>query len=178
MSEWRQRLIDRFPELFDGATVAEHVPGLSLVDDGWQQIVCRAVARVATAVGTSSLKITAISRRSGVLRLDYHRSSSIARLPDIEAAIQYAIALAEAGSACTCERCGREGCLHQVGSELVTACLAHANGVKVRNVRGFENLHVVRSFDGKRPGPIILGRYDRITDVFVAVDPRSLPAEE
>ncbi|MET4384446.1 hypothetical protein ABIB73_000181 [Bradyrhizobium sp. F1.4.3] len=178
MCEWRQRLIDRFPELFDGATVAGHVPGLSLVDDGWQQIVCRAIARISTAVGTSPLKVTAISRRSGVLRLDYDRSSSIARLPDIEAAIQYAIALAEAGSACTCERCGREGCLHQVGSELVTACLAHANGVKVREVRGFENLHVVRSFDGKRQGPIILGRYDRITDVFVAVDPRSLPAKE
>jgi hypothetical protein len=178
MCEWRQRLIDRFPKLFDTATVGGHVPGLSLVDDGWQHIVCRAIARIATAAGTSPLKITAISRRFGVLRLDYHRSSSIARLPNIEAAIQYAIALAEAGSACTCERCGREGSLHQAGSELVTACLAHANGLQVRDVPGYENLHVVRSFDGKSPGPIILGRYDRIADVFVAVDPRSLPREE
>ena len=176
---WQSDLVARFPHLFeirmDGHVVT---PGLPTVGDGWRDLLERAVSRIAAAMSeaaTGWVRIVQTKEKFGTLRLYWHGNGLSKK---IEHAIEDVVALAEARSACTCEVCGDEGRLHSRGGWLATACADHARGEPVPVKPGFENVHIVRTF-GPGHYPIAsCRRYDRATDSFSDVAPKSLGIEE
>ena len=119
---WQSDLMLRYPQLFQQA-------GYPTVGDGWQDLIERAVARVAAAVAGgpagSGVGIVQIKEKFGTLRLYYHAR----KLPTkIFARVREAIDLAEARSACTCEECGAEGRLYKRNGWYLTRCVDHAEG--------------------------------------------------
>jgi hypothetical protein len=95
-----------FNREFNGRVVA---PGLPSVGDGWQELVQRAVERIAAAVSAepNSLLITQIKEKFGTLRLSTWPGPGFTDA--IDAAVEEAIKLAEARFACTCEQWGAPG---------------------------------------------------------------------
>jgi hypothetical protein len=172
---WQSRLVARHPVLFNqdinGRVIA---PGHPSVGDGWRDLVETAVGRIAAAVAAApggSVKIGQIKEKFGTLRVYLDRRRALS--DQTNAAIDEAIELAEARSACTCETCGAEGRLFKSGGWLVTACDAHGKGSPVPQKPGLMNLHVTRGIvDGKRV--IRTQRYVRSTDTFEEVDPSGL----
>jgi hypothetical protein len=172
---WQAQLVARYPDLFNqevhGRVVAPGYPG---VGDGWRDLVETAVGRIATAVAAAprgSLKLGQIKEKFATVRIYLDRRRA---LPDqTNAAIDEAIELAEARSACTCETCGAEGRLFKAGGWFMTACDVHGKGRPVPQKPGLMNLHVTRKIvGGKRV--IRTQRYVRATDTFEEVDPSSL----
>jgi hypothetical protein len=176
---WQDDLVARHPTLFllteNGQT---YTPGWPTVDDGWRELVETAVGRIADAVSVAPparVAIVQIKTKYGTLRLYWHGKDMDAAT---EHAVEEAVALAEARSACTCENCGRVGVLHARGDWLSTACPDHARGEPVPVAPGFENLHIVQTFNAGRYPIASCRRYVRETDSFVDVDPKSLGIEE
>jgi hypothetical protein len=176
---WQSALIARHPALF---TVEENdrstTPGWPAVGDGWRELVETAVGRIADAVAAApagSLQIVQVKEKFGALRL-YWQSTGLS--DEIKNAVEEAVALASARSACTCEFCGKEGRLHNRGGWLATACSEHAKGDAVASRPGRENLHIVRTIDAGRIRILSCRRYDRATDSFTDVDPASLGIKE
>jgi hypothetical protein len=177
---WQSDLVFRYSHLFhvikQGHT---YVPGFLEVDDGWCDLVETAVGRIAGAIAAapSSASVTVVQVKSkyGTLRR-YWRGARLSK--KAEHAIEDAVALAEARSACTCEVCGRAGVLHARGDWLVTACGDHARGKPVPVAGGFENLHIVRAFEAHHYPIASCSRYVRKTDSIVDVDPKSPGIEE
>jgi hypothetical protein len=176
---WQAELVDRYPDLFNqeihGRVIA---PGYPSVGDGWRDLVETAIGRIATAVAAvpgGSLQIGQIKQKFGTLRVYLDNSLS---LPDlVNVAIEEAIELAEARSACTCETCGNEGRLFKGGGQLHTACDIHGKGRPVPQKPGLMNLHVTcKNVDGKRV--LRAQRYIRATDSFEEVDPSTLHFDE
>ena len=93
------------------------------------------------------------------------------------AAVEDAVALAKARSECTCERCGAQGLLYGDGAWLLTACLPHARGQPIPVRPGFEHLRIEHTVVGGRQ-VVSYQRYDRETDSFSDIDPKSLGVEE
>jgi hypothetical protein len=166
---WRQRLVERHPEVFVRAfRGVPFSPGYPTCSDGWRDIVTNVVERVSAAAAGRPVRFTRMSEEHGSLRIHW---TAEADLPDgAELAIQDAVALAEARSACTCQTCGAEGSLYSSGSWLLTACPAHARGVPVPVRHGRENVHHVRGRISEDIGTIACRRYDRTTDRFVDVE--------
>jgi len=172
---WQDALVARHPDLFkvepDG-----RIPGRPTVDDGWQDLVERAVTRIAVAGAPAGcLQIVQIKEKFGTLRL-YRRTG--ARFTNAMGdAVQEAIDLAEARSACTCERCGESGRLYRDAGVYLTACETHGRGFPVAVRPGRENLHLCH-YSTALGSVVRLRRYMREADVFVDVDPATLPPEE
>jgi hypothetical protein len=107
---WQAQLVGRHLQLFNrefhGLVVA---PGFPSVGDGWQELVRRAVERIAAAVSAApdSLLLTQIKEKFGTLRLSTWPGLGFTDAMD--AAVEEAIKLAEARSACTCEQWGAPG---------------------------------------------------------------------
>jgi len=119
--------------------------------------------------------VVQVKEKYGTLRLYWEGNDMAAAT---EQAVEDAVALAEARSACTCEVCGRAGVLYARGDWLATACPDHARGEPVPVTPGFENLHIVRTFRTGRHPIASCRRYLRKTDEFVDVDPKTLGIEE
>jgi hypothetical protein len=174
---WQDTLVARHPDLFKVETNGR-IPGRPTVDDGWQDLVERAVTRIAAAVAgapAGCLQIVQVKEKFGTLRL-YKRAG--ARFTDAMGdAVQEAIDLAEARSACTCERCGESGRLYRDAGVYLTACDTHGRGLPVRVRPGRENLHLCH-YSTALGSVVRLRRYVRETDRFIDVDPSSLPPEE
>jgi hypothetical protein len=176
---WQDALIERYPELFE-IKVADAVttPGWPEVGNGWQDLVETAVGRIAAAVSGQPIggfQVGQIKTKFGSLRV-YLSCAGLAAGP--QAAVNEAIALACARSACTCETCGRPGRLHDRMGWLVTACDEHAVGRAVAVHQEWENIHIVR---GMRNGQVTIlscRRYDRAADTFHVVTPSELGIEE
>ncbi|UPJ53406.1 hypothetical protein IVB30_20075 [Bradyrhizobium sp. 200] len=170
---WQQDLIARHPEFFI-RTFRDRPfsPGWPTCDDGWAALVTKAVERIAAAAAGYPLHFTQIKSKYGTLRMYGMAEAPLPKAVDL--AVEEAIALAEARSACTCENCGAEGRLHTRGCWLSTACAAHARGAPVPVRQGMEDLHIVRGFVGEDVRIIACRRYDRETDNFIDVDPRAL----
>jgi hypothetical protein len=176
---WQSQLVARYPALFNqeihGRVIA---PGYPSVGDGWRDLVETAVGRIATAVAAApqgSLKLGQIKEKFATLRIYLDRRRALS--DQTNAAIDEAIELAEARSACTCETCGAEGRLFKSGGWFVTACDAHGKGKPVSKHSGVENLHIThRLVDGKRV--VRARRYIRATDSFEEVDPSTLHFDE
>lgn len=174
---WRQRLVESHPEVF--VRTFRGVPfsrGYPTCSDGLRDIATKVVERVSAAASGYPLHFTRMSEEYGSLRI--HWVAEV-RLPDgAERAVQEAIALAEARSACTCQTCGAEGRLYSSGSWLLTACPDHARGVPVPTRPGTENLHLLRGFSDDGTPELTCRRYGRMTDSFVDIPSDSLPPKE
>jgi hypothetical protein len=178
MMTWQNALITRHPDLFLSEDDHPRISGYPLVGDGWRELVERAVDRVAdTLAGAPSGSVTIVEAKEkfATLRM-YWRGTRLTKAA--EEAVTDAIALAEARSACTCEVCGAEGVLHQVGGQLLTACTEHAKGSPVPIQAGWENVHLLRGTRDGKTAIIVCRRYDRASDSFVDVDPQSLGIEK
>ena len=176
---WQSDLIARHPALFN---LTEHgrtsTPGWPTCGDGWRDLVETAVGRIAKAVAAApagSLRIVQVKEKFAGLRLYWHGAGLS---DEIKSAVEEAVALAEARSACTCEVCGVEGRLYNRGGWFATACPDHAQGDPVAIRPGRENVHIVRTIDAGRIRIKSCRRYDRAADKFVDVDPKSLSIEE
>jgi hypothetical protein len=176
---WQDALVARHPALFN---LTEHgrtsTPGWPTCGDGWRDLVETAVGRVAKAVAAvpaGSLRIVQVKEKFAGLRLYWHGAGLS---DEIRNAVDEAVALAEARSACTCEVCGAEGRLYNRGGWFATACPDHAQGDPVAIRPGRENIHIVRTIDAGRIRIKSCRRYDRAADKFVDVDPKSLSIEE
>ena len=177
---WQAALVAQYPALFDlridGRVLA---PGYPTVEDGWQDLVERTVGRIAAiaagAPSGSSLSIVQIKQKYANLRL-YWSGTGLG--DEITSAIEEAVALGEARSACTCETCGEPGRLHDWKGWLLTACPEHARGDVVPREPGWEGITIVRGYKDGRVWLHSCRRYDRDKDSFTDVDPASLGIEE
>jgi hypothetical protein len=177
---WQADLVARYQDLFHqefhGRVTA---PGFPSVGDGWRDLVETAIGRIATAVAAApngSLKIGQIKEKFATLRvyLDSRKG-----LPDsTNAAIDEAIELGEARSACTCETCGEPGRLFKSGGWYLTACDEHGKGEAVMVQPGRENLHITRTLQDGKLSIASCRRYIRETDSFVDVSPADLGIKE
>jgi hypothetical protein len=174
--DWRVELINAYPDLFHplpgDPPAAQGYPG---VGDGWRDLLQRACARIRAAVQADggSFKATQIKEKYGTLRFYWEGALS----PKSDAKVEEIIDLAEARSASTCEVCGEMGQLYGPGW-LTTRCAEHAEGRRPVEIRpGFENVHIEERFVGDRR-VVRCRRYDRKTDSFIDVDPRSLGIED
>lgn len=169
MADWRDDLVARHPALFTMETDGGFRPsgGYPEVGDGWRDLVERAAARLAEAVSglpRGALVIVQIKEKFGTLRL--YTSVAAEGLPEaVLERIDEAVALAEARSAVTCERCGDPGALWRDDGWYRTACARHGEGRKVAVKPGRDVLHRI----GRRSGSLRWVRYDRATDAFVEV---------
>jgi hypothetical protein len=166
---WRQQLVERHPELFirafRGVPVSRGYPPCS---DGWRDIVTNVVEKVSAAAAGRPVRFTRMSEEHGSLRIHWAAEADLPK--DAEVAIEEAVSLAEARSACTCQTCGAEGSLYSSGSWLLTACPDHARGVPVPVRSGLENVYLVRCRIGEAAGTIARRRYDRANDRFVEIE--------
>jgi hypothetical protein len=167
--EWREDLILRHPDLFRGGAYPE-------VGDGWADLVSRAVQRISNAskAGRSPVHIVQVKEKYGTLRVYTEMIEDAATA----AAVEEAISLAKARSACTCEVCGAEGCLRERGDVFATACDEHAKGNPVEVRPGWENIHITRALRDGRVRIVSCRRYDRAADAFVHVPPFALGIKE
>jgi len=164
--DWRRALVERYPKLFGldggGRVVCGGYPG---VDDGWRELLERAIGRIAAAIGgqpSARVQITQIKEKFGGIRI-YYATQGLS--PGTAAAVAEAVELAGARSTCTCETCGRAGQLFQSGAWLATRCEEHAaDGAKALGPQ----LRVEKYgyIDGKWT-VISRRRYDRDIDAFV-----------
>ena len=177
---WQAALLARYPDLFIKESNGRiGTPGYPTCGDGWRDLVETAVGRIATAVAAApsgSFGITQIKEKFGALRLYGHGRNN---LPETTcAAVEEAVHLAEARSACTCEQCGEPGGLFKHGGQLLTACEQHAKGEAVKVQPGRENLHVTRTVKDGKLSIASCRRYVRETDSFVDVPPAELGIKE
>jgi len=178
MMTWQSALVARYPHLFIPRDNQFGLPGYPLVGDGWRDLVERAVGRIADVMAaepSGRVTLVEVKEKFATLRM-YWRGTRLTKAA--EQAVTDAIALAEARSACTCEVCGAEGVLHQVGGQLLTACTEHAKGSPVPIQAGWENVHLLRGTRDGKSAILVCRRYDRDTDSFIDVDPTSLGIEE
>jgi hypothetical protein len=173
---WQAALLARYPALFNqeinGRIITQGYPS---VDDGWRDLVETAIGRIAGAAAVApsgSLRIGQIKEKFATLRV--YLDSRTGFTGTTNAAIDEAICLAEARSACTCETCGEPGRLFKFGGWYKTACDEHGSkGKSVPERPGLENAHITwRYVDGKRA--VRARRYIRATDSFEEVDPSTL----
>lgn len=175
-TKWRAALIEAYPDLFRSSSGSPGMSqGLPECGDGWQNLLQRACARIRTAVAVDggSFRATQVKEKFGTLRFYWDGSLSA----EADALVEHAIDLAEARSACTCETCGEEGRLYRKGGWLLTRCAAHAEGNLVESEARFANVQVMERIVAKRR-EVLARRYDRATDSFISIDPRSLGIEE
>ena len=123
-----------------------------------------------------SLKVGQIKEQFGTLRLYLDRQDGFSA--STQAAINEAIYLAQARSACTCETCGEEGRLYDQGGNLMTACGRHARGIAIQIRPDFANIHIVRSLKRGKLGLVSCRRYVRDTDSFVDMMPSDVGIKE
>jgi hypothetical protein len=173
-SNWQANLIARYPHLFDTTNnCAVSRPGSPEVGDGWRDVVETAIERIAAAVAASPaglVQIGQIKEKYASLRIYLDRNIGLSE--PASDAVEEALCLATARSACTCETCGAEGRLYKLGGTFMTACDEHGRGKLVLQARGLQNLHITRGIvNGKRV--IRTQRYVRETDSFVDIDPSS-----
>jgi hypothetical protein len=159
--DWRHDLMRQYPRLFEGY-------GCPTVGDGWQDLLERALARIAAAVAhdgaKASVRISQIKEKFGTLRL-YFDSRSLSK--KALASVDEAVELAEARSACTCEECGAEGRLYDRGGWYLTRCPRHSAGEPVEIKPGWDNLRVAQTFERGKKRVVSCHRYDRARDIFV-----------
>lgn len=168
--DWRDQLIARYPDLFRRTVRGQEITtGYPRVDDGWREIVEKALERMAAAVQgqpRGSLQVVQIKEKLGGLRLYYNAG----RLdPAAVAKVEEAVDLAEARADCTCEVCGRAGRLFNNDGSLATRCEMHGRGKPVP-LSDDANTFVKYEVDGTGRRRIISRRrYDRAGDRFIDI---------
>jgi hypothetical protein len=173
--DWRRALVEAYTDLFQPAGDPPGTEGWPCCGDGWRDLLERACVRIRAVVQVDggTLRFTEIKEKYGTTRLYWTgRLSESAR-----SAVEEAVGLAEARSACTCETCGAPGRLYKNGGCFMTACEKHGKGEPVPVRFGLENVHITNRFaDGKHV--VRARRYIRATDSFEEVDPTILRLDE
>ena len=167
--------VEAYPDLFHPVGDPPAAQGWPEVGEGWRDLLERACVPIRAAVQADrgSFKFTQLKEKYGTARLYWQGALS----PEADARVEEIIDLAEARSACTCEICGEVGQLYGPGW-LTTRCAAHAEGRLPVEIRpGFESIHIEERYVGDRR-VVRCRRYDRESDGFINVDPRSLGIEE
>jgi len=177
---WQDDLVARYPNLFDSEIHGQiRRPGSPEVGgDGWQDLVQRAVERIAAAVSAApdSLRITQIKEKFATIRIYWWAGPGFTDA--MRDAVNEIVDLAEARSACTCQQCGEPGRLFKHGGWYKTACDVHGKGERVTNHRPQdENVHVTWRIIGATR-TVRARRYIRDTDSFEDVDPSTLDLGE
>ena len=173
--DWRRALVERYPHLFlRGSKGKQFAPGYPTVGDGWRELVEKAIDRIEEA-GNGRIRINQIKEKYGSLRLYFDTLQGLTR--EQMAAVEDAVALAKARSECTCERCGAQGLLYGDGAWLLVACPPHARGQPIPVHPSFEHFRIEHAVVGGRQ-VVSYQRYDRVTDSFSDIDPKSLGVEE
>jgi hypothetical protein len=172
--DWRDRIVQRHPQLFRDER--GRTPGYPQVGPGWAELIGLAAERIASASrnATVPIRIFEVKEKYGTLRLHTGRIDD----PTVADAVEEAIALAEARSACTCEECGGKGRLYERGDVLATLCGRHARGVAVEVRPGWENLRIVRALKDGQLRIVSCRRYLRPQDAFVDVPPFAIGLKE
>jgi hypothetical protein len=175
-NDWRIELIEAHARLFRHANGhPEAAQGYPECDEGWCDLLERACVRIENALDNGdTFKIAQIKEKLGTLRFYWDGKLS----EHVKAAVEEAIQLAHARSACTCEICGDEGRLYTRGGWLATACADHAKGEPVPVKPGLENVHIVWGTLNGQVRILSCRRYDRATDGFVDVPTDSLGIQE
>jgi len=169
---WRTELIEAHRDLFhppEGHPESAADP--SRCEEGWSDLLARLCEHLKAALREDeTIRIIQVKEKFATLKV-YWRGDVT---PETATRL-HAIALGEARSACTCERCGTEGRLCSDGGVYMTRCATHGALVTVQP--GKENVHLVRvpTSDGYR---IAARRYDRKADHFVDDDPDNSGIEE
>jgi hypothetical protein len=147
------------------------------VGDGWGDLLRRACARIAAAgeTVTGVPAVTQIMTKYGTLRL-HVRTAGLGG--EATAAVENAVALAEARSACTCEVCGATCRLYEHDTVLITACDEHARGEAVEIRPGWGNIHITHRLHDGHFRILSCRRYDRDSDSFADVPPLALGIKE
>lgn len=170
---WEQALIRSHQKLFVRSFHgAPFVPGYPKCGPGWRHIVIKLVDRVSNATANYPVRFVRISEKWG--RLEIYWTARVDLPQEVEHAVEEAVALAEAASACTCSSCGAEGRLFSDCGWLVTSCADHARGTPVLTPLGFANAHIVKEYVEMDIPIARCRRYDRTLDAFVDVDPEAL----
>ncbi|MCK9917369.1 hypothetical protein MXD81_50340 [Microbacteriaceae bacterium K1510] len=158
--------MERYPKLFGldagGQMMCSGYPD---VDDGWRELLERAMERIAAAIRhqpSARVRITRTKEKFGGIRI-YYDEYGLSR--ETAAAVEEAIELAGARSTCTCETCGRVGQLFYTDGWIAARCDEHAaDGAKALGPQ----LRVEKYgyVDGKWT-IVSRRRYDRESDAFV-----------
>jgi len=171
--DWRIELIEAHPHLFHASVGAsEATQGYPICGVGWRDLLERLFIRIEAAIAESggSLRVLQIEEKFGTLRFYWLGELS----DESRTKVEEAIALAEARSACTCEKCGEEGRLYRHGGMWTTRCPVHAKGEPVRIEAGLESFHVIRLIELHDMRVFFCRGYDRAADAFVAAPPIAL----
>jgi hypothetical protein len=172
---WQHQIIRRYPNLFVRSfRGVPFAPGYPRCGDGWQRIVTRLVERVAAASKTSVIHFTQIVEEHGMLRIHW---ASRSELPQrVAFKVEEAVALAEAGSLCTCIDCGAEGRRYASDFLVVPLCTVHQRGTAVPIISGFHDVFLRRGIVRERSA-LVNVRYDWASDVFFPVPPDDVTKE-
>jgi hypothetical protein len=174
--DWREELVEAHPRLFHApASAPGAAQGYPECGDGWRGLLELACARIEAALADGDT-FGALQIKSKYATLRFYWDGALSKKAETE--VEEAIDLAEARSACTCEQCGAPGRLFERGDWLMTACGEHGKGRPIEVEPGLENIHIVRGYEGDDSRIIACRRYDRETDSFLDVDPRSLGIED
>lgn len=169
VTDWRVDLIKAHPGLFGPRP---HTSGVSIgfpdCGDGWREPLERTFAKIETALaGAGTFRVLQIVEKCGTLRLYWRGDLS----DEAAAAVDEAIALCEARSACTCSECGAKGRAYHSEGGLLTRCSVHAVGRLVEITPGLENVHLVYRTVNDGTRVVTCSRYDRTADAFVDIPP-------
>lgn len=174
--DWQRELQERHPRLFRDPEPPHHIVGSIETAEGWRDVVERACGRIEAALDPDDrVTVSQVKSKFGTLRIYWE---GMVENPVTGHAIEDAIALAEARSACTCETCGEEGRLHYWNGWYRTSCREHAQGGPVARRPGWEGIHIVRGYSEGRVTITFCRRYHRESDTFSEVDPASLGIDQ
>jgi hypothetical protein len=167
-SDWQFQLASKHPHFFCLHPLETEFGCKMQCGYGWCDIIERACVRIAAVlVDREQFRFEEIRERNGELRM-YWGGWLTARS---EAAVRYAIDLAQARSVCICEVCGDTGRLRRDGDVRKTCCDLHAQGEAVPVRSGFENLHLAQKWIVGRQWTMVIRRYDPESDDFTDLDP-------
>jgi hypothetical protein len=167
-SDWRFQLKAKHPHFFCKHPLDSKFGCKFQCGPGWCDIIERACVRIAAVLaGREQFRFEEIRERNGELRM-YWGGWLTARS---EAAVRYAIDLAQARSRCICEVCGDTGRLRRDGDVRKTCCDLHAQGEAVPVSTEFKNLHLAQKWTIGRQWTMVIRRYDPKSDDFTELDP-------
>jgi hypothetical protein len=163
--DWRIEFMGAHPRLFDFMQdEPKDTFGYPLCSEGWRDVLERLCGRIEEALlDNETFGFVRIKQKFGILRVGWEGRVS----EETRARIEEALALAQARSSCTCERCGAEGAKHHAYDNLLVRCEKHAEGRPMLATGANDRLHIVRVVGPTEPPVCILRRYDRVTDSFV-----------
>ncbi|OKO83227.1 hypothetical protein AC630_11750 [Bradyrhizobium sp. AS23.2] len=172
VQNWRTDFMQVHPRLFEVMyDEPERTPGYPLCGIGWRDILERLCSRIEHALANGDrFAFVCVEQKFGTLRLSWAGTL----WDESNARVAQAIALAEARSACTCEKCGEEGRLYRHDGVWMTRCPADAKGEPVRIEAGLESFHVIRVTELRDMRVFFCRRYDRAADAFVDIPPDGL----